>query len=241
MRALVFLVAAVGIVGHVVVRAQAQDTQAAGARGDLAGFYIGARQPFDEPEVYPFTSEGERGHSDYDPLTGDPRQYDDCAGESIPAVLWAGTVSNMQVIQEADDVIELHYEHGGAERTCHRWGAAPPAAEPHTNLGYSVGRWEGDALVIDTTNLNAGVVFTNRGYPLSTQTQITERYTRDAEMNLHMELTIEDLVNYTEPFKLGREWVWSPNDQLIPWNCVSLGDRDGEQDLDEIRRILNAL
>ena len=55
MRALVFLVAAVGIVGHVVVRAQAQGTQAAGARGDLAGFYIGARQPFDEPEVYPLS------------------------------------------------------------------------------------------------------------------------------------------------------------------------------------------
>lgn len=241
MRALVFLAAAVGIVSHFVVRAQAQGTQAPGAIGDLAGFYIGARQPFVEPEIYPFTPEGERAHSDYDPLTGDPRQYDDCAGESIPAVLWAGTVSNMQVIQEVGDVIELHYEHGGAERTIHMGGTAPAADEPHTNLGYSVGRWEGDALVIETTNLNGGVVFTNRGYPLSTQTHITERYTRDAEKDLHMELTIEDLVNYTEPLKLGREWVWSPDDRLIPWNCVSLGDRDGEQDIDEIRRILNEL
>ena len=241
MRALVFLAAAVGIVSHFAVRAQAQGTQAPGAIGDLAGFYIGVRQPFVEPEVYPFTPEGERAHSDYDPLTGDPRQYDDCAGESIPAVLWAGTVSNMQVIQEVGDVIELHYEHGGAERTIHMGGTAPAADEPHTNLGYSVGRWEGDELVIETTNLNGGVVFTNRGYPLSTQTHITERYTRDAEKDLHMELTIEDLVNYTEPFKLGREWIWSPDDQIIPWNCVSLGGRDGAQDIDEIRRILNQL
>ena len=241
MRALVFLAAAVGIVSHVVVRAQAQGTQAAGARGDLTGVYIGARQPFVEPEVYPFTPEGERAHSDYDPLTGDPRQYDDCAEESIPAVLWAGTVSNMQVIQEADGVIELHYEHGGAERTIHMGGTAPAAEELHTNLGYSVGRWEGDALVIETTNLNGGVVFTNRGYPLSPQTHLTERYTRDTERDLHMELTIEDLANYTEAFKLGREWIWSPDDQIIPWNCVSLGDRDGEQDIDEIRRILNEL
>jgi len=207
MRALVFLAAAVGIVSHVVMRAQAQGTQAAGARGDLTGVYIGARQPFVEPEVYPFTPEGERAHSDYDPLTGDPRQYDDCAEESIPAVLWAGTVSNMQVIQEADDVIKLHYEHGGAERTIYMGGTALTADEPHTNLGYSVGRWEGDALIIETTNLNGGVVFTNRGYPLSPQTHLTERYTRDAEKDLHMELTIEDLANYTEPFKLGREWI----------------------------------
>jgi len=241
MRALVFLAVAVGTVSHVMVRTQAQGIQASGIKGDFAGFYIGASRPFIEPGVYPFTPEGERAHSDYDPLTGDPRQYDDCAGESIPAVLWAGTVSNMQVIQEADDVIELHYEHGGAERTIHMGGTAPAADEPHTNLGYSVGRWEGDALVIETTNLNAGVVFTNRGYPLSPQSRIVERYTRDAENDLHMEMTIEDLVNYTEPFKLGREWIWSPDDQIIPWNCVSLGGRDGEQDIDEIRRILNQL
>jgi len=241
MRALVFLAAAIGIVSHVMVRAQGQGTQAAGTKGDFTGFYIGARRPFIEPGVYPFTPEGERAHSDYDPLTGDPRQYDDCAGESIPAVLWAGTVSNMQVIQEADDVIELHYEHGGAERTIHMGGTVPAADGPHTSLGYSVGRWEGDALVIETTNLNAGVVFTNRGYPLSPQTRITERYTRDTENNLHMAMTIEDLVNYTEPFKLGREWIWSTDGQIIPWNCVSLGGRDGEQDIDEIRRILNQL
>ena len=241
MRALVFFAATIGIVSHVAVRAQAQGTQVAGIKGDFTGFYIGARRPFIEPEIYPFTPEGERAHNAYDPLVGDPRQGDDCAGESLPAVLWAGTVSNVQVIQEADDVIELHYEHGGAERTIHMGGTAPAADEPHANLGYSVGHWEGDALVIETTNLNDGVVFTNRGYPLSPQTRITERYTRDAESDLHMELIIEDLVNYTEPFKLGREWVLSTDGQIIPWNCVSLGERDGEQDLDEIRRILNQL
>lgn len=241
MRMLVFVAATIGIVGHVAVRAQAQGTQASGTKGNFSGFYIGASRPFIEPEVYPFTPEGERGHDAYDPLTGDPRQYDDCAGESIPAVLWAGTVSNMQIIQEADDVIELHYEHGGAERTVYMDRAEPGADEPHTRLGYSVGRWEGDTLVIVTTHLESGVIFTNRGYPLSAQTRLTERYTRDAENDLHMELTIEDPVNYTEPVELGREWIWSPNDQIIPWNCVSLGDRDGEQDIDEIKRILNEL
>jgi len=241
MRTLVFLASFVGVTCLITVRAEAQGARATGEKSDFSGFYIGASRPFTEPEVYPFTPEGERGHDAYDPLTGDPRQYDDCAGESIPAVLWAGTVSNMQVVQEDDAVIELHYEHGGAERMIHMHGAAPATDEPHTNLGYSVGRWEGDTLVIETTHLTGGVVFTNRGYPLSSQTRLTERYTRDTESDLHMELTVEDPVNYTEPFKLGREWIWSPDDQIIPWNCVSLGDRDGEQDIDEIRRILNEL
>ena len=241
MRALVFLAAAVGIVCQVAVRAQAQGTQAAGAKGDFTGFYIGTPRPFIEPEVYPFTPQGESGHNAYDPLVGDPYQADDCAEESVPNLLWAGTVSNMRVIQEADDVIELHYEHGGAERTIHLDGTPPAADQPHTSLGYSVGRWEGDVLVIETTRLAGGFVFNNRGYPLSTETRLTERYTRDAENDLHMELTVEDPVNYTEPFNLGREWVWSPDEEAIPWNCVSLGDREGEQDIDEIRRILNEL
>ena len=135
--------------------------------------------------------------------------------------------------------MELHYEHGGAVRVVHMDGAPPPADHPHTRLGYSVGHWEGDVLTIETTHLESGVVFTNRGYPLSPQTRLTERYTRDAEMDLHMELVVEDPVNYTEPVTLGREWVWSPDDRIIPWNCVSLGGRDGEPDIDELRRILN--
>ena len=53
-----------------------------------------------------------------------------------------------------------------------------------------------------------------------------------------MELVIEDPVNYTEPFQIGREWIWSPDEQAIPWNCVSLGDWDREPDFDELRRIL---
>ncbi len=78
----------------------------------------------------------------------------------------------------------------------------------------------------------------NRGYPLSPETRLTERYSRDADNDLHMELVIEDPVNYTEPFQIGREWIWSPDEQAIPWNCVSLGDWFGEPDFDELRRIL---
>jgi len=238
MRALVFFAAVAAVTSHVTVRAQMPGAQTAGSKVDFSGFYIGARRPFVEPDVYPFTAEGEQGHDAYDPLVGDPRQADDCAGESIPAVLWAGTVSNMQVIQ-TDAGMELHYEHGGAVRTVHMDGAPPPADQPHTRLGYSVGHWEGDVLTVETTRLESGVVFTNRGYPLSRQTRLTERYTRDAEKDLHMELVIEDSANYTEPVTLGREWIWSPDDRIIPWNCVSLGGRDGEPDIDELRRILN--
>ena len=59
MRALVFLVTVVGVVGQIPVRAQVPD---------FSGIYAGARTII-EPDVYPFTTEGERAHGVYDPLT----------------------------------------------------------------------------------------------------------------------------------------------------------------------------
>ena len=241
MRALVYCAVAVGMVGHVAVGAQAPTTRAAGSEVDFSGIYTGSRSPVViEPDRYPFTAEGERAHNAYDPFVEDPNQYDDCAEERVPTVLWSGNVANMQVVQEGA-TIELRYEQGGAVRTIHLDGAAPAADQAHTGLGYSVGHWDGDVLTIETTHLTGGALFTNRGYPLSRQTRITERYTRDADNDLHMELVVEDPVNYTASLTLGREWIWSPDEQIIPWDCVSLGSRDGEPDIDELRRMFNEL
>jgi len=239
MSMLIWLAAALSVVGSTSVSAQTPNLRPAGSEPDFSGVYDGARS-IAEPETFPFTAEGKRAHESYDPIYGDPRQADDCAPESVPAVLWAGTISNMQFVQH-DDSIELRYEHGGTVRSIRLDGKPPAADEPHTPLGYSVGRWEGPVLSIETTHLAAGVIFTTRGYPISRDARITERYTRDAEKNLDMELVVYDPVNYTQPVLLGREWIWSPEEEVLPWNCVSLGPRDEEPDIDAIRQLLNDL
>ncbi len=238
MRALLFFATVIGVISHVAVRAQAPGTQAAGSEADFSGIYAGARTII-EPDVYPFTDKGERAHRAYDPLVGDPRQVDDCAPETMPAILWAGTLNTMQIILE-DDMIVMRLEHGGTVRSIHMDGVMPPTGRPHTELGYSMGRWSEDVLTVETTHLTGGVVFTSRGYPVSSEAHLTERYWREAgEDNLQMELLINDPVNYTRPVKLGREWLWSPDEQVRPWNCVSLGPRDSAPDIDALRRLLN--
>ena len=135
----------------------------------------------------------------------------------------------------------MRLEHGGTVRSIHMDGATPPADQPHIELGYSMGHWAGDVLTIETTHLAGGVVFTSRGYPVSRDARITERYWREAGKNLQMELLLDDPVNYMQPVKLGREWIWSPDEQIIPWNCISLGPRDSEPDIDALRRLLREL
>ena len=237
MRALIFFVVVVGVVGQIPARAQVPDAQSAASGPDFSGIYEGAPTII-EPDVYPFTAEGERAHGEYDPLIGDPRQVDDCAPESMPAILWAGTLNTMRIYLEGD-TIAMHLEHGGTVCAIHMVGAEPSANQPHTELGYSMGHWTGDVLTVETTHLAGGVVFTSRGYPVSPEAQITERYWREAGKNLQMELLIDDPVNYLQTVKLGREWLWAPDEQVLPWNCISLGPRDAEPDIDELRRLLN--
>ena len=191
-----------------------------------------------EPEVYSFTANGQQAHAAYDPLVGDPRQDDDCAPESMPAILWAGTLNTMEITHDGDTIV-MHLEHGGTFRSIHVNGDGPSADEPRTELGYSRGTWEEETLTVETTHLAGGVVFTSRGYPVSPETRITERYWRETGKNLQMELLIDDPVNYLQPVKLAREWLWSPEEQVLPWKCISLGPRDAEPDIDELRRLLN--
>lgn len=239
MRTLLCVAIVVGVISHVTVHAQAPGTKIAASAADFSGIYAGASTII-EPDVYPFTAAGERAHGAYDPLVGDPRQTDDCAPESMPAILWAGTLNTMQIVV-ADDTIVMRLEHGGTDRSIHMDGTTPPADQPHIELGYSMGHWAGDVLTIETTHLAGGVVFTSRGYPVSREARITERYWREAGKNLQMELLLDDPVNYMQPVKLGREWIWSPDEQIVPWNCISLGPRDSEPDIDALRRLLREL
>lgn len=234
MRAPKFPAVAAGTLSLFCSHAQAPDEPAETV--DFSGVYWGSL-PLNQPDMYPFTLEGERVQDTFDPLVGDPRQFDDCASESMPAVLWAGTVNNMQLIQD-DDSITIRYEHGGAVRSIHMDGMPPPPDEPRSELGYSVGRWDDAELTIETTHLTDAFMFVSLGYPISRQARITERYWREGGLNLKTQVVVEDPVNYTAPVEISREWIWSPEEEVLAWDCVSLGPRDAEPDIDELRRLL---
>ncbi len=77
---------------------------------------------------------------------------------------------------------------------------------------------------------------------MSTEGRLTERYWREpGENDLQLEVTVDDPVNYTDTFTLGRPWVWAPHEEVRQWVCIDLGPGDTEPDIDELTRLLEEL
>ena len=104
-----------------------------------------------------------------------------------------GYNSNYQIFQTPNHLaiqIEMHHE----TRIIPIGEAAPDEAGPATNTGSSRGRWEGDTLVVETTNMTRGVRGSTAG------TTITERFTRVAPDMLQYEYTIDDPATWAQPW-----------------------------------------
>ena len=83
----------------------------------------------------------------------------------------------------------------------------PPQGEPQPFwYGYSVGRWEGDTLVVETNNLRGAEEspydgwLDVRGTPFSGQAKFTERFRRPMFGKLEIDVTLEDAKAFTKPF-----------------------------------------
>lgn len=88
-------------------------------------------------------------------------------------------------------------------------------------LGYSVARWDGRTLVVDSAGFNDETVLDDAGLPHSDQLHLTERYTlsRDGK-HMAAEFTIEDPKDYTRPWSFEAEYVRRPGYEIPPEICM---------------------
>ncbi len=85
--------------------------------------------------------------------------------------------------------------------------------------GRSVGHWEGDTLVVNTTGFNEDFWFTNGGLPHTDRLTLVERFTRVDYDTLRYEVTIEDPAAYTRPWSSGWELRWVGGAELPSYFC----------------------
>jgi len=102
-------------------------------------------------------------------------------------------------------------------------GPAPPA-EVRQYLGFSRGRWEGDTLVIETTNLTGETPLNivgpgNKPLPTSKEQTVTERLTMTGPNTIYYEAEVRDPVVLTAPFKLAFPWSRDDDYGMFEYAC----------------------
>ena len=89
--------------------------------------------------------------------------------------------------------------------------------------GYSVGHWEGDTLVVETTGFMDGQWLDVRGSPMTDAAKVTEKFRRPNFGSLEIEITVDDPKAYTKPWTVKVNQRILPGTELIEFICE---DRD---------------
>jgi hypothetical protein len=124
-------------------------------------------------------------------------------------------------IMQSPTLIAIMYEANYGLRYIYLDGRPlPPQGEPQPWwYGYSVGRWDGDELVVHTNNLRDDGWLDVRGSPLTDQAFIIERFRRPSYGRLEIDITIEDPKAYTQPWTVRVNQQISPDDEIIEFVC----------------------
>jgi len=85
--------------------------------------------------------------------------------------------------------------------------------------GYSVGRWEGDTLVVETIGFKDDSWLDLWGHPLTTQARTVERIRRSNYGSLEVALTVDDPKAYTKPWNTTIKLALAPNTELLEYVC----------------------
>jgi hypothetical protein len=85
--------------------------------------------------------------------------------------------------------------------------------------GYSVGRWEGDALVVETIGFNDESLVGRPAYPHTEALRITERYRRRDFGHIDLQMTVDDPNTFTRSWTMTTELLYDPDTELLEFAC----------------------
>jgi len=170
--------------------------------------------------TYPLTPAALAARKVYDPAQ-DPALR--CQPPGMPAAM--DNPYPIAFEQRGDDIV-LRLEEWDGVRTIHLGAAANAAAAQPSRMGYSVGRWDGNTLVVETQRIDYPY-FDDLGTPQSGDIRISERFTLQPEARkLTWEARIVDPKNFTEPVAQKIEWQWIPGHTIKPFDCALATDRN---------------
>ena len=145
--------------------------------------------------------------------------YDRCITRGVlRSTLPAGYNMGIQIVQ-TPGLVTILYE------MIHEARIIPLDGRPHTGvrsyMGDARGRWEGDALVVETTSFNGKVGASRNGHehPMTEALRLTERFTRLDENTMRYEATVDDPHTWTRPWTVSLPLKRDPAYQMLEYGC----------------------
>ena len=127
-------------------------------------------------------------------------------------------------IFQSSSKIQMAFEFSSTGRTIHLDEVEEPP--DLTYMGHSIGRWEGDTLVVDVTEFNGKNWFDRAGNYHSEALHLTERFTPITKDAIRYEVTIEDSNVFTRPWKISMPLYrrLEPNAQMLEYRCMEFAE-----------------
>jgi hypothetical protein len=175
-----------------------------------------------------FTAEGTqrpmpRGTYGDGPLdwTTDFSLYERCITRGILGSTLRVIYGNGNQIVQGPGVVTITYEMIHDTRIIHTDGRPHVGPAIRQYLGNSIGRWEGDGLVVETTGFTdrTAIGLNGNGNRTSTQLKLTERFKRVAKDIVQYQVTVDDPVTYERPWTMSMPLTPLDGGRILPYSC----------------------
>ena len=123
-------------------------------------------------------------------------------------------------IVQTPDLVVILYESQTTFRQIFMDGRPLPTDPEPAWYGYSIGRWDGDALVVESAGFNDKTWLDGFGHPHSEQMRLTERFIRRSVGSMDVEVAIDDPKAYTETVKYVQAHRLLPDTDLLEYICT---------------------
>ncbi len=121
---------------------------------------------------------------------------------------------------EDDETTTIRVQYFDQVRTVYMDGREHPAVDERTHEGHSIGWWEGDVLVVDTTNFADNRSPYQNGIPSGAQKHVVERYRLGEDgTRMTLEFMLEDSEYVVGSMTHTRDLLYSPHIEMTPFNC----------------------
>ena len=169
-----------------------------------------------------------KGGLPYQPWAADARKArmlengkDDPSSHCLPrGALRAHTTPLLRKIVQAPGLLVILSESNAMYRQIFTDGRPLPTVEQPTFNGYSVGKWVGDTLIVQTVGFKDGMWLDRSGSPMTEAATMTEKIRRPSYGKLDLEITIDDPKAYTAPWTVTLHHSIVVDTELLDYICL---------------------